>query len=110
METQRAAWPEGAMARTADNEASSHYGTPIQQGLEETLWLTFIREPGDSGFTAAKAVRAVKEEESELESRRKKKVEESRRKLAREGPWLRRQGEGAAANSCSSYIFHYTIR
>ena len=74
------------------------------------MWLTFIREPGDSGFTAAKAVRAVKEEESELESRRKKKVEESRRKLAREGPWLRRQGEGAAAHSCSSYIFHYTIR
>lgn len=28
----------------------------------------------------------------------------------REGPQLRRGREGAAANSCSSYIFHYTIR
>ena len=30
--------------------------------------------------------------------------------LSREGPRLRRRREGTVANSCSSYIFHYTIR
>lgn len=66
-----------------------------------------VRKRGDSGAARATALPAAPEGLSGLPSG---PPNSPRFLLPGEGPRQRRRREGTVANSCSSYIFHYTIR
>lgn len=73
------------------------------------MLLFSLRKWGDSG-THWSHSSASSPGGAGLPSGRKWRPTSPRFLLPRDGPRLRRQREGTLANSCSSYIFHYTIR
>lgn len=105
--------PKGSEGRSAVAEPHPPPPKPKARGWGvcvgggDSMPRSSVRKRGDSGAARATALPAAPEGLSGLPSG---PPNSPRFLLPGEGPRLRRRREGTVANSCSSYIFHYTIR